>query len=372
MYKLYKLNHSKQTPNVHQSLGSISALRYKRGLACFTAFLCLSMSMPMDAAAKRMSGGRSFGKQSSNVTQRQAPAPAPAAPHQATAPSAAPNAPTAAPTAAPNPATAARPAGASRWLGPLAGIAAGVGLAALLSHMGLGGAAAEFIGTLLLIMLVVGVAVFLFRRFRGNANASALNQENLTPAWQGAATHYSASPAPDYYQDNKRTVAGQGPISYQSEPPAVTQAGSTGPVPYGDSTVAASATWSIPAGFDVENFLANAKKNFLNLQNAWDSGQTHTLREFMTDELFTEIQPQITAQKASADLTQVILLNAELLGVETQPQEYLASIRFSGMISEQTREQTNEEAKSFAEVWNLVKSRNGNSGWLLAGIQQLN
>ena len=77
-----------------------------------------------DAEAKRMGGGKSVGKQSSNVTQREA-APAAAKP--------------AAPAAAPAAAAPKRP-----WGAMLGGLAAGLGLAWLASSLGLGEGMAQF------------------------------------------------------------------------------------------------------------------------------------------------------------------------------------------------------------------------------------
>ena len=60
-------------------------------------------------------------------------------------------------------------------------------------------------------------------------------------------------------------------------------------------------------------------------------------------------------------------LDAELLGIETQDGEYLASVRFSGLI----REGRNMPPQSFDEVWNLSKPLQGSAGWILSGIQQM-
>ena len=59
---------------------------------------------------------------------------------------------------------------------------------------------------------------------------------------------------------------------------------------------------------------------------------------------------------------------ADLLAVEEENNEYLASVRFSGSI----REEVNGVAEDFAEVWNWTKPMSGNAGWLLCGIQQIN
>ena len=41
------------------------------------------------------------------------------------------------------------------------------------------------------------------------------------------------------------------------------------------------------------------------------------------------------------------------------------SVRFSGMIREQTG-----EPEAFSEIWHLEKPVNGRTGWLISGIQQ--
>ena len=121
------------------------------------------------ADAKRLGGGRSLG------TQRQSVAPAPSTPApSAVAPSGAasnpvmPASPATAAAARPG-AAAAAPSGASRWLGPIAGIAAGLGLAALLSHFGL----SEAFASLLLIGLLVVAAVVVVRMVLRDASGSA-------------------------------------------------------------------------------------------------------------------------------------------------------------------------------------------------------
>src|SRR5690606_31025816 len=90
-----------------------------------------SMTWVVDAEAPRLGGGKTFGRQS-DVTQRQATPPAAAA----------------APTQAARPAAT----GGSRWMAPIAGLAAGLGLAALASWLGFGEELANF---MLIALLVI-------------------------------------------------------------------------------------------------------------------------------------------------------------------------------------------------------------------------
>ena len=111
-----------------------------------------------------------------------APAAPPATPTKPAAPAAATGSTTqksatpAAAAAAPA-AAAAKPSGASRWLGPLAGIAAGLGIAAMLSHFGLGGAMGDFLMVALLAAVAIVGVLFVIRMIRGSS---------AQPAAQGA------------------------------------------------------------------------------------------------------------------------------------------------------------------------------------------
>lgn len=312
--------------------------RFSRFLA--VALLAVStvgmVAVSFDAEARRMGGGSSFGRQSSNVTQqRQATTPPAATTTQRSASSAAPAAGAAA-------AGTAAKSGMSRFLGPIAGIAAGLGIAALLSSMGLSGAFLEMISSLLLIGLLVFAVLFIVRRLRGGA---------ASPAVQGAGGMQRMA-QPDAWQPPQA----QQPASVAPVTPVASAAASADP---------ADPTWFIPGDFDTPTFLANAKKQFAEIQAIWDSGNVAGLSEYLTDDLIAEMKPQIEARGGKAEHTEIVLLNAELLGIETVSGGHLASVRYSGML----REAPGAEAFRFEEVWNLYKA--DGQGWLLAGIQQI-
>ncbi|OZI78785.1 MULTISPECIES: Tim44 domain-containing protein [Bordetella] len=305
-----------------------------------TAMLAVSF----DAEARRMGGGSSVGRQSTNITQQRQAVTPPAA--TTTNRSAAPAAGAAGTAAA---GTAAK-SGMSRWLGPIAGIAAGLGIAALLSHLGLSGAFAEFLSSMLLIALVVFAVLFIVRRLRGAGPRHATqgaygagaareaSQQQSQPAWR-EALQPSAAPAPA----------------------AAPAAAAAAPLP----AAGAEDNWYIPGDFNSTEFLKHAKDQFVRIQAIWDSGDTDRLREFLTDDLIAELKQQLAERGATPNKTEVVLLNAELLGIETVSDGHLASVRFSGML----REAPGTEAFRFEEVWNLFKPEQG--GWLLAGIQQI-
>ena len=124
---------------------------------------------------------------------------------------------------------------------------------------------------------------------------------------------------------------------------------------------------NIPAGFDTAGFLRQAKLNFVKLQAVHDSGKLDELREFTTDEMFESIKQDVQEHGASGQQTDVVTLNAELLEALTEGDTHWASVRFSGMI----RENPDAQPEAFQEIWNLAKPVSGATGWVLAGIQQM-
>jgi predicted lipid-binding transport protein (Tim44 family) len=123
----------------------------------------------------------------------------------------------------------------------------------------------------------------------------------------------------------------------------------------------------VPEGFDADAFLDAAKRNFVVLQQAWDAADLARLGEMMTDDMLANVQAQLAERGDQPNRTDVVTLQATLLGVEDLGAHFLASVEFSGMI----REEISAGASPFREIWNLTKSHNAGSGWLLAGVQAL-
>lgn len=286
------------------------------------------------ADAKRLGGGRSFGAQRQSIAPSTPPAAAPSTPSGAASnpvmPASPANPATAAPARPAMPATA--PSGASRWLGPIAGLAAGIGLAALLSHFGLSETFASF---LLLGLLVVGGVLVL--------------------RWLFARRSPTASPL--RYAGAER-IEPTAPRGYESHVGPTWGAGAAAPV--------SNANAKIPPGFDVDGFVRQAKQQFNRLQSAWDAGDRTELADVMTPQMYAEVDHDL-ASRATHQPTEVVTLDADLLEVVTEGSQHVASIRFHGLM----REDGATTPQPFDEVWNLQKPVDGSSGWLLAGIQQL-
>lgn len=271
-------------------------------LSIAIALVSLSL-VAMDAEARRLGGGRNTGM------QRSAPA------------EAAPKAPAQQQQAAPA-TPAQQPAGASKWLGPLAGLALGAGLFALFLNNGWAGVLAG----LLLISLLLAALVFAARALRG------------------------------------RTA--QRPLQYAgvggSEP-------SFTPLPGGAGANSVAATIArTPAGFDAAGFLRHARLNFVKLQEAHDRKDLSLMRDFLAPEVYREIEADIRATGDVPQHTEVLTLEADIVDVVEEAGAYIVSVRFSGLI----RDAADQEGTPFREIWHLEKPVNGHAGWVVAGIQQ--
>lgn len=277
-------------------------------LSAFVALFAFAGVVPEADAQRQLGGGGSFGMQRQVTPPAQRP-------------------PAAAPQTTPRqqPATA----GKRSWLGPVAGLAAGLGLAALFSSLGIG----EEMGSLLLILLLVGVGVMLFRALTRRSTAHAAQ------GMQYAANGPTAQPAQAY-----------------SPAPS--------PAAFGGAAVANHA--SIPADFDAEGFARQAKVQFIRLQESHDAGNLDDIRQFTTPEVFAEIRMQLSERTVSAQRTDIVELNAEVIDVAEEAQRYIVSVRFSGLI----RETLDSAPQPFDEIWHLVKAKDGQQGWVIAGIQQ--
>jgi predicted lipid-binding transport protein (Tim44 family) len=139
----------------------------------------------------------------------------------------------------------------------------------------------------------------------------------------------------------------------------------------GSAVAGGQQNWSIPAGFDVTGFIEAAKQNFIALQDAWDRSDIPALRAMMTDSMITEIKSQLSEREehnpGQPNKTDVVMLEAQLLGIEDLGQGYMASVEFSGLI----REEPSAGPTPFREVWNMTRPKDGPAGWLVAGVQAL-
>jgi len=279
----------------------------------------LAVALPVhDAEAKRLGSGGLKRTTPTQTTPSTPPAQQPAAPQQA-APAKQAAATPAAPAAAPK----------RSWMGPLAGLAAGLGIAALASHFGFGEGLSNIMTMVLLGLVAVFVIRLLVRRFAKPASPQLAGAHGM---------NFEAQPQQQVW----------------NAPPAATTA---------TAAAVAPAAPALPNDFDTVGFEKLAKQVFIRLQAANDAGDQADLRRFTTPQMYASIQHDLLERGNGTQRTEVLRLDASVVDVATENGEQIVSVRFSGLV----REDSQQAAVDFDEVWHLAKA---GDGWLIAGIQQ--
>jgi predicted lipid-binding transport protein (Tim44 family) len=212
----------------------------------------------------------------------------------------------------------------------------------------------------LVIMMVVG---YFMRRRQARSAPSPF-------AFEGAGAPAQPQSPPQYNPRNVGNDASARPWEGQTasfEPATPARQG----LSIGSGVAGSATTWGIPPGFDVEGFVAAAKQNFVHLQDAWDRSDIPALKAMMTDTMLDEIKVQLAERESLApgqvNKTEVVSLQAQLLGIEELENDFLASIEFTGLI----REDPSAGPSPFREIWNMGRPKHGQMGWLVAGVQAL-
>ncbi len=266
-----------------------------RNIISIVLMIFISFSLVIsDAHAKRFGGGRSFGTYRSSSAFTRAK---PAAPFQN--------------TVSPN---------RNRWLGPLAGLAAGGLLASLFMGHGIASGMMSW-------LLIAGIAMLLLNLLRG-------------------------------FSRHKIQSSPSGQV-YQFHPQQQEQ--------YGGSiqNIHDGAINFYPADFNKAEFLRFAQVQFIRLQAAYDQKNLQDLANFTTPEVYAEVKMQLQERGDVVNQTDVVTVVADLLDVSKEFQETTATVKFSGLIKEDTQ----LPATQFDEIWHFYKKYEG-AAWLVSGVQQ--
>ncbi|MFJ2320636.1 MULTISPECIES: Tim44 domain-containing protein [unclassified Pseudomonas] len=279
--------------------------------------LCIGLTMSLDANAKRFGGGKSAGAAPTHQTSQMAPSSPGMGGAAATA------------GAAGAAGAAAKAGGASKWLGPLAGIAAG----GLLASMFMGGG---FQGMQIFDILIMALIAFVIFRFI--AARRRKQQEHLAPAG-----------APMQREAFEQKPAGMGSIFGGSAAPA-----------------AARPVINAPAWFNEQNFLAAARSHFQSLQQHWDANEMDKIAEFVTPQMLEFLKRERADLGDGFQSTYIDNLQVQLDGVDDRADKTIATLTFSG-VSKTSRF---DQGEVFSESWNMERPQGENQPWLVAGIRQ--
>ncbi len=226
-------------------------------------------------------------------------------------------------------------------MGPIAGLAAGLGIAALMSHLGMG---AEF-GNLIM-MVLLGALAFIAIRFV-----------------MGRMTGSSSRPAATGY--NGLRFAGELPAAGGSSGSGSGWSASAAAAPAAANSPAFARPAMLPPGFDQAAFERIAKLTFIRMQAANDTADLADLRQFTTPEMYAAIKLDLQDRLHREQRTDVIHVDAEVIDMVEEAERQMVSVRYHGTI----REEADGPVTAFDEVWHLVKPNVGGA-WAIAGIQQ--
>lgn len=329
--------------------------------ALSAALLATSMTvMPPEAHAKRLGGGKAAGMQRQNSSDQTHSNPTPTTPTgQPAGPTGTPGGqPAVSNAVAPGAAaagTAAATTGKRSWMGPVAGLAAGLGLAALASHFGFGEELANFMMMALLAVVALLAIRWVMKRMSTGKASMAGGSQGMQFA--GAMAGAQNAPAGQNQPPQSTPTASAqtlGPFAERSSPGG-TQWSTPGSPPPSNT---------LPDGADTADIERLAKLMFIRMQTANDAANLDDLRKFTTPELFASLQLDLHERGSAPQQTDVMQLQAQLVDTEQTPSQWVVSVRFQGLI----REVADGTATPFDEIWHLVRSTTGSADWAVAGL----
>lgn len=283
-------------------------------LAMLATVLLLNVAAIDNAEARRLGGGKSFGKSfTTKPFQRKQTPPA---------------------------GNAAQQAGKSSKRGMLGGIFGGLLAGGLLAALFAGGA---FEGIQFMDILIFALIAFIiFKIFRSMTRAKAAAQGH----------------------GNGAAYAGHGGFGQPSAPQQQPSPGfETGG--FSGSSSGSDVPFNLPPGFDLDAFLNGARDHFRELQDAWNRGDMEKLREYFSPEMFAEL----SAERASLETdpqTEVMFVDVELGRADHNQSLAQISLRFSG----RTRDAGEGVEEDITDVWHLERDlTQPNAPWMIVGIE---
>lgn len=281
--------------------------------------ILFTFTITMDEAqARRMGGGKTFGR-SYQTAPNKSTADAPAQRQQAAAPA----------------------PGAGRGL--MGGLLGGLLVGGLFAALFAGGA---FEGLQMMdILIIAALAFIIFKVIRGLRQGSAPVRTGPQPAYAGAGQPAQQRPPRQEVFGSRREAPVAAPVS---------------------SAVAGHAVpFNLPLGFDTPAFLDGAKEHYSILQEAWNKNDLAKIQEYVTPELYAELQADRASLTADPH-TEVLSVNAELVRADQQFGNAEVSIRFSG----RCRDTVEGSDESFVDVWHLERDYSKEDApWHITGMQ---
>lgn len=318
-------------------------MKLKALIAAFFLLAC-TLALPDDADAARMGGGRSFGSRPSMSR----PAQQPMQRQQTPAAQAAPG--------------VSKPGMFGGMGGLFGGLLAGTLLGSLLSGNGMGGGFMD----LILIAILAFLAWKLFSRFRSQRHAAGYDNNAAGGYAQNQPFNQNQAFGQDQGQDQGQPMQRNAAESAWDRLNNAFKGAQQQMQPAQPLQPAQAATPDVPADFNVDEFLRGAKMAYTRMQKAWDERDLNDISQFATPTVMRELKEQ-AAEDPGPSHTEIMMVNAELVGVEPEGDNTRAQVYFDVLMRENPNQQSPENVR---EIWHFLRiGKNGN--WKLDGIQQV-
>jgi len=256
------------------------------------------------------------------------------------------------------------------WGGVAAGVAAGAVGASLLSHAGSANANTQQPAqagqpengsgawnqaaqpqksgfSWFWLIILAGVGYFVYRRFAAKKNTLATS--SVAPSSPFGFGNNNAQPS-----GSNTNIFGQ-PVGGGSSAPS---AG------FGAASPFTTNGQTLPDGTENAAFLRQARATFLHMQTMNSTSNLEELRRYFTPDMFNAVQSDIANNHDTAEFP---TLNAQIVDSAQENGQYVASVLYSGTVSEDL----NSAPVPFSETWHFVQAIGSTDRkWLVAGIQQ--
>ncbi len=203
------------------------------------------------------------------------------------------------------------------------------------------------------LVLIAGIAFFVFRKF-GAKKKLATNNPYAPNSNGPAPTSFGQNNATARNSNDSTNIFGQsvgGGIGQTA-----TQA------PFGASMQSGN---QLPDGTEPAAFLRVARQRFNHIQSMNTASNITEIQRYLTPDLYQSMYNDIMSNQ-DQDVAEFSNLNAMLVESATENGQYVASVRFTGTVSEDL----NSQPMPFSEIWHFVKPAGSTQDWLVAGIQQ--
>jgi predicted lipid-binding transport protein (Tim44 family) len=115
----------------------------------------------------------------------------------------------------------------------------------------------------------------------------------------------------------------------------------------------------------IDAFLKFAETSFLLMQRLWDAGDMAEISKLVSTRLLNQLEKDLVARGARTNFTEVTQLNFKLTSDFNDEVGSTVSVKFWG----EMREEIDEAAERFEDIWHFCRINDGEKAWRIDGIR---